>query len=346
MTSGETQDVIEALQREVAQLRNQLQLQGSLATTGNETVPEPDLAIAETRRRKTPRRMDPPVSNHVPSPAVSLSEESEKQDPKVSTYIIRHMGRLVTDDSKIGKFAGSTTGVHFVSSVEEVCRRREPSIEPFHDDCFRLHLLQPRLRSGNSPLDPQSNPFLPTDDAFIQQLETLLSQPLESHMRRLDTFLESWLSFCPVIPRQSFLRCIEQLPSFDRASLSQWHQGKISATLHTLLLIGLINKTTGNHALENEVLEIWTNPQLLTFIHQLQGSIIAHGDTWCLQSLIVFSFFLQISGRSIEMLKTNGTLVRIAQSLGLHRHSRRFRFGQSENEVRNRMWWWIYGFDQ
>jgi Fungal specific transcription factor domain len=346
-SSDNNQNLIERLQREVAELRDQLQ--ASSRATGrlsDEVEAVSELPVTSARRRKTPRTMDQPTSNSALSPAVSLSVESEKLDPKHSTYIIRHMGRLVTDDSNIGRFAGSTTGVHFVSSVEEVCRRISPSIEPFHEDCFRLHLLQPRLRFDISGFGLKSVALPGADDAFLHHLQTLLAQPLESHARRLDTFLETWLAFCPVIPRQWFLRCIEQMPGFDGESSDQWQHGRACATLHTLLLIGLINKISGHHTLEDEALQIWDDPQFFGFIHQLQGPIIAHGDAWCLQSLIIFSFFLQITGRTARMIQINGTLVRLAQSLGMHRHTRRFRFGQSENELRNRMWWWVYGFDK
>ncbi|KAI2816563.1 transcriptional regulator family: Fungal Specific TF [Aspergillus niger] len=43
--------------------------------------------------------------------------------------------------------------------------------------------------------------------------------------------------------------------------------------------------------------------------------------------------------------KKAGQAVRLAQSLGLHRHSRRFRFCAGEMELRKRMWWCVYAVD-
>ncbi|KAL4879958.1 fungal-specific transcription factor domain-containing protein [Aspergillus karnatakaensis] len=49
---------------------------------------------------------------------------------------------------------------------------------------------------------------------------------------------------------------------------------------------------------------------------------------------------------SLSLIQLNGHMVRIAQSLGLHRHARRFRMGVGEIELRKRLWWWIYTFDR
>lgn len=222
------------------------------------------------------------------------------------------MGRLVTDGSDIHRFAGSTTGVHFMSSVEEVYRRRSPSLEPFHEDCFKLHLLQTRLQFDLSGFGLQSINFPASDDTLLHDLRILLTQNLESHARRLDIFLETWLAFCPVVPRQLFLRCITQIPRLDKDSSDQWQDGGVCATLHMLLLIGCINKLCGCHTFKDETLQIWDNPHLFGFIIQLQDCVIARGDAWCLQSLILFAFFVQISGQTSRMIHTNGTLVRLA----------------------------------
>lgn len=345
-SSDDSHELIESLQREVSELRDHVRASSRITQTLDD-VGESALEPSDTsaRPRKTPRTVDQPIPYSGPSPAVSLSLESEKLDPKSSTYIIRHMGRLVTDGSNIHRFAGSTTGVHFVSSVEEVCRRRSPSLEPFHEDCFKLHLLQPRLHFDLSGFGLQSIKSPARDNTLLLHLRVLLTQNLESHARRLDAFLETWLAFCPVVPRQWFLRCVTQMPGLDEDSSDLWRDGRVCATLHMLLLIGCINKICGRHTLEDEALQIWDHPHLFALIIQLQDCVIAHGDAWCLQSLILFSFFLQISGQTARMIHFNGTLVRLAQSLGLHRHTRRFRFGQSENELRNRMWWWVYGYD-
>ena len=44
--------------------------------------------------------------------------QNERQHANDPAYIIKHMGRLVHDERGVGRFAGSTTGVHFVLSVE------------------------------------------------------------------------------------------------------------------------------------------------------------------------------------------------------------------------------------
>lgn len=61
-----------------------------------------------------------------------------------------------------------------------------------------------------------------------------------------------------------------------------------------------------------------------------------------LRGLLLYTLVLQIEGRSRLAVQTNGVLVRLAQTLGLHRHSRRFKHQPSEVEWRKRLWWCVF----
>lgn len=49
----------------------------------------------------------------------AVTHNAERHSTDDPAYVIKHMGRLVHDENGVGRFAGSTTGVHFVLSVEK-----------------------------------------------------------------------------------------------------------------------------------------------------------------------------------------------------------------------------------
>ncbi|GFN10912.1 transcription factor domain-containing protein [Aspergillus tubingensis] len=64
-----------------------------------------------------------------------------------------------------------------------------------------------------------------------------------------------------------------------------------------------------------------------------------------LQSHLLTCLYLQLTRKHDEWTQTCGQVVRLAQSLGLHRHSRRFQFCSGEMELRKRIWWCVYAVD-
>jgi hypothetical protein len=61
---------------------------------------------------------------------------------------------------------------------------------------------------------------------------------------------------------------------------------------------------------------------------------------------VLFGFYSQLSGDCLAMIRINGLMVSISQSLGLHRHARRFKMKTGEIELRKRVWWYVYVFDR
>lgn len=71
-------------------------------------------------------------------PAAQM-ERGITDDP---TYVIKHMGRLVHDEKGFGRFAGSTTGVHFVLTVEQECQKVLNLSGGFPESCYRAFLVE------------------------------------------------------------------------------------------------------------------------------------------------------------------------------------------------------------
>ncbi|CAG8103286.1 unnamed protein product [Penicillium olsonii] len=84
----------------------------------------------------------------------------------------------------------------------------------------------------------------------------------------------------------------------------------------------------------------------LSLAHRLIDKVFTQGHIRSLQALALFALFNQLSGHCLTLTTMSGIMVRLAQSLGLHRHARRFKMGVGEIELRKRLWWWVYVFDR
>jgi hypothetical protein len=63
------------------------------------------------------------------------------------------------------------------------------------------------------------------------------------------------------------------------------------------------------------------------------------------QGLVLVQIYLQLSSRYSLASHLGGVATRLAQTLGLHRHSQRFKFDPLETELRRRLWWCQYTLD-
>lgn len=248
-----------------------------------------------------------------------------------SAYVIKHMGRMVHDEIGVGRFAGSTTGVHFVLSVEEACKRTLPFADTFPEGCHSLYLGQ----SGNTSE--------PDFGSLHEDIIKCLDQPVSFYLEQIDVFCHYWEAFCPLFARKQLENDIERLM---RKVQDHGPNSDDETALCILLSIMGINCLThnmsGNHGSNTES----PGRQYISVAGHMQGRLVARADIGSLQALTLFAFYHQLSGRSLSLIQLNGHMVRIAQSLGLHRHARRFRFTMSETELRKRLWWWVYIFDR
>lgn len=252
---------------------------------------------------------------------------ADRQQLSDSAYIIKHMGRLVHDERGVGRFAGSTTGVHFVLNVEQECQTTLAMPGAFPASCFRLFLAQ------SSPF--QDGSFLTASSGNIRNYFTC---PATFYFQQIKVFIQNWDAFCPVLVRDQMIA--------DSNSLFEELNGKESgnidySTVMTLLMIITITRSSEGTLEQDE-----TVPLEFTLANQLLDKVMMQRDTKSLQALILFSLYNQLHGHCLAMTTLNGSMVSLAQSLGLHRHARRFKMPAGEIELRKRLWWWVYVFDR
>ncbi|OJJ40830.1 hypothetical protein ASPWEDRAFT_102560 [Aspergillus wentii DTO 134E9] len=183
--------------------------------------------------------------------------------------IIKHLGRLVSSSSGTQRFAGSTTGIHFIHSAEKVYKTCFNTAEEFPEPVYRLHCLGPLTRPHQT--EPHVN------QSELQQPYFVLDGPRTSNGSSLNHSNE-----CHIY--------------YEKAC-------------------------------------------------QLARLGLKRGDLTELQSVILTCLYLQITRHHSTWIQTSGQAVRLAQSLGLHRHARRFTFCRGDVELRKRVWWCVYAVD-
>lgn len=264
-----------------------------------------------------------------------LPAPTEKHPFDDPTYVIKHMGRLVHDETGVGRFAGSTTGVHFVLTVEQECQKvlNLPSVFP--ESCFRLFLAE-------SP--PSLEDVFEVRSVSIRdRIRQCLAFPSEHYCQQADSFIQKWEAFCPVLVRKQLITDIHDLMS---TLYSPGGVGAIdySTTLILFMMLNIRESFTGSPAQDSE-----PSPECLerlSLAHLLIDKVVNRGNLKSLQALSLYALFNQLGGQCLTLTTLNGIMVRLAQSLGLHRHARRFKMGVGEIELRKRLWWWVYVFDR
>ncbi|KAL4793910.1 fungal-specific transcription factor domain-containing protein [Aspergillus venezuelensis] len=290
----------------------------------------------------------PPPSPIAPSPDVfpghassmllcSLNRRSTDIALSSSAYVIKHMGRMVLDPAGVGRFAGSTTGVHFVLSVEEACKRVLHNEEVFPEGCYSLYLGQ----FTNGPRTSMTSRLgLPVHDAN-EDILSHLHQPITFYTDQVQVYFRNWEAFCPVLASEQLIGDIENL-------LKKVHDGCNFCMNDESLLCILFTILSINDFTEgiDSGPTLGASSKYISLVDRIQGGLVARADTSSLQALVLIAFYHQLTGRPLSLIQLNGHMVRIAQSIGLHRHARRFRLKATEVELRKRLWWWIYTFDR
>ncbi|KAJ0413750.1 fungal-specific transcription factor domain-containing protein [Aspergillus carlsbadensis] len=260
-----------------------------------------------------------------------------------SSHIIKHMGRLVHDATGVSRFAGSTTGVHFILTVEDTCKQTLYLTESFPDSCYSLYLAGPAVEVNKAP-----SSVTPGGDDLLWNLASReildhLRHPIEFYTDQIDEFLSRWEAFCPVLARKQLLHTVREM--VQGIQVRAGVDGADSSTLCILLSIMSINHLAQpiHDQLDHDIGQLGRPTSIFD---RLQSHLTARGDIHSLQGLVLLSFYYQLTGQSLGLIKLNGSMARIAQSLGLHRHARRFRMNVGEIELRKRIWWWVYIFDR
>lgn len=268
--------------------------------------------------------------NRVPS-----SHKGSSQGP-----VVGHLGRLVLGDSNAEFFAGSTTGVHFILSAQQQYQRRFQCPDHFPEGIFRLHIL--KVCHGRVQMSP-SEPYLHwIEPQFLNlpkiEYEFLSQQDLTSFEAVFDRFQHCWGMLYPVLLSKQFFAALDQLFRGIRTS------SDVSFLLQVYALLAL--DAFSHHRTHSGVLHhTLTQSHYDRMLSDLFGRMPNRGDLTTLQALLLYLLYLQSTSQHSLGLRICGMTVRLAQSLGLHRHSRRFRHILGETELRKRLWWCVYILD-
>lgn len=274
-------------------------------------------------------------------PSNSIAEYSLPRRPTHANLLLRHMGRIVVDEASVERFAGSTTGVHFILSVQQAVQRQGLCTTKFPDNCYRLHLLAPTLELSPTPR-PARESYSGQQTVFQQALShALIHGIFADFSNQVKDFAETWEPFCPIV-------AVATLQRRFSAFLTQLQNGGIvnvethseRTTLFSACTILRIQHLVLSGETVDENLHALGNMQ-----DALYPGLLSLANLDALQSIALFSLYTILTSQYNEMVRLSGIMVQMAKSLGLHRHARRFKFTAGEVQTRSRLWWWIYMFD-
>jgi len=259
------------------------------------------------------------------SPHSRESMNIPRKSAATSGSVIKHLGRLVSVAPGQDFFAGSTTGVHFVRSVEQKWHHMSDSNEAFPDFFFRMHLTpQPAMLYPSADDLPGIGM-----DARCEDLRL----PETYYLDRVQRFLTRWNKIFPVFCRHQIMQTFEPLLSrLNSSSVS--HTDK--AGLYGLHLILAIDAWDAHDLASSQ-----NSPDHYIAAMKLEPEALDQLNIETVRSYLLKTIYLLLSGKHALIACTIGATVRAAQCIGLHRQSRRFKLCAGEAEYRTRLWWCV-----
>lgn len=257
----------------------------------------------------------------------------ESTTTRTADPVVTHLGRLVSTSTGVDRFAGSTTGVHFIHTVEQKYQQiLNTTAVRLPEDAFRLHTLIQPLGLFMALQDTTTHTF----DNMSPLLALSAMGTVEYYLDKFDRFFRRWGSVWPVLTSKQFLAGFDDVYRASQAGLPMAEEdyGILGCVYIVLAIDGWDNASASISA-----------TTCFDFAQRLQPKTSLRGDLCSLQMLLLTTLYLQLSGQHALLVQTSGMAVRLAQSLGCHRHHRRFKFCVGELESRNRLWWCTYIID-
>ncbi|KAH6696999.1 fungal-specific transcription factor domain-containing protein, partial [Plectosphaerella plurivora] len=246
----------------------------------------------------------------------------------VTEAIVGHMGRLVNNDQGVAMFAGSTTGVHFVSQAEQQVQMLRIDAGKFPSSIYSLHLHD--LWGFTSQR--------PSHHEVVRAIVTGL--PLNAE-HVLTAAINRWTPIYPVVHANTTLDAFRELMDIDNPL-----NDKSVAVLHQILgLLALGSIGHGGLCEKQHFHFLCLSETHYAASTTILDKVLEQPCLQALQALEIMQVYLQVSSRYTMASHFGGIATRLAQSLGLHRHSQRFRFDPLETELRRRVWWCQYSLD-
>ncbi|KAK0115614.1 hypothetical protein ONS96_014061 [Cadophora gregata f. sp. sojae] len=276
--------MIQRLQKEVTELRRQVQSSNETTTTLNQC----SSSVQE-------QQAHPQVTTR------SAISSSVRRPPHRNTAgpITRHLGRLVSAEDGVDQFAGTTTGVHFTLTAQQKYQELFHSKENFPEVVFSLYLL------------PGSHAREQVQDYDENYRKEWFPMSKQHYIHQTVLFFERWANIYPIFTRKQSVSSME----FVLNQIYREEAVEDKTALYQLYLILAIMEPP----------EVGSESKADTFYSfslGLQNYVASTGDLSSLQGLLLLIVFLQQSSRHHLIVQMMGTVVRLAQSLGLHRHAR------------------------
>lgn len=274
-------------------------------------------------------------------PLSTVSEHTRSRSPNHANLLLRHMGRIVVDEADVERFAGSTTGVHFILSVQQAVQRQGLFAAKFPDNCYRLHLLAPTLDLPLTSSAPRETD--PGQQTLFQQAlsSALMCGAFVDFTSQVRDFVGTWEPLCPIVAvatlQRRFSSFLTQLQNGAIVNVEAHPERTTIFSVSTILIIQNLGSSEHNVDENNHILN--------DIQDALYPGLLSLANLDALQSIALFSLYTILTCQYNEMVKISGIMVQMAKSLGLHRHARRFKFSAGEVQTRSRLWWWIYMFD-
>lgn len=238
--------------------------------------------------------------------------------------VVGHMGRLVSNDDQTAMFAGSSTGVHFISQAEQQLQMLRIHTETFPSSVYNLYLHNIR---NVLPKDSES-----------QLVVSMVSQfPLDA-ADILEATIDRWTPLYPIVHKHSTLEAFHRLRDDpEHSDLSILHQ------VLSLLALGSLGQA--GSCTQSHQHFLCLSEKYHAMAATLTNKLYERPSLPTLQGLEISQIYLQLSSRYSAASQLGGLATRMAQNLGLHRHSQRFKFDPLETELRRRVWWCQYSLD-
>lgn len=254
------------------------------------------------------------------------SRNEAGESKKISDPVVGHMGRLVSDDRQVAMFAGSSTGVHFISQAEQQLQMLRMHTDTFPSSAYSLHLhdiWNTSMTRSNTSLAKSMIPQLPINAGEI-----------------IEATIDRWTPIYPIVHRPSMVDGLSQLLS---GTMPDDLTAVILYQVLGLLALGTVGQSGG--CTRQHYHFLCGSETYYGMAAVLLDQILGKPCLQTLQGLEIIQIYLQLTSRYSVAAHIGGVATRLAQTLGLHRHSNRFKFDPLETELRRRVWWCQYSID-
>lgn len=222
-------------------------------------------------------------------------------------------------------FGGTTTGVHFISQAEQQLQLLQMHKDALPSCAYGLYLHSPWGASIHSSGSPVAD--------IIAQIPPNTIQIVEGTIDR-------WTPLYPIVHKSSTIDAIQKLLSSYQTTGSD-----VVILYQTIGLLALGTIGQKGDCIQQHDHFLCVSEPFYMISATLLDRVISQPCLQSLQGLVITQIYLQLSGRYSTASHISGVATRLAQTLGLHRHSNRFKFDPLETELRRRAWWCQYSLD-